>query len=128
MQQELVYEDVELHTHRPGRFFAVALQHAETACVQDSQAVLEVRELCLVYRRQIQTVVLEVRHAEKDEARERFRLQVSEDDLANVPADVDEMLCAEDMRVDEHKMVPVQCLHDSRIRTRQEVCHEILVE
>jgi hypothetical protein len=66
VEQELVGEHVELHPHRPGRFLAVALEHAQATGIHDADAILQVLELCFVQRRQVQAVVLQVRHTEKD--------------------------------------------------------------
>jgi hypothetical protein len=43
VQQELVYEDVQLHSQRPRGFLAVGLQHPETACVYDPHTILQIQ-------------------------------------------------------------------------------------
>jgi hypothetical protein len=40
VHQELVYEDMQLHTHHPRRLLAVVLQHTQTTRVYDAETVL----------------------------------------------------------------------------------------
>jgi hypothetical protein len=128
VDEELVREDVQLHAHGPRWLLAVALQHAEAAGVHDPQASLQLVELRFVQRRQVQAVVFQVRQAEEHESRERLRLEVSEDDLSDVPADVDEVLRREDVLVDEDKVLPRQRLQHLVVRARQEKGDHVLVE
>ena len=128
VEQQLMREHVELHAHRPRRLLAVALEHAQTADVHDSDAILQVLGLSFVHRWQVQAVELEVRHAEKYEPGESVRLQVPENDLANVPADVQEVVDLENVFVNLDKSIPLQCTQDVGVRTRKEVRYDILVE
>jgi hypothetical protein len=128
VEQELVGEHVELHPHRPGRFLTVALEHAQATGIHDADAILQVLELCFVQRWQVQAVVLQVRHAEKDLSREGVRLQVAKDDLADVPADVYEVVGLEDMLISQDKAVPLQGAQDVGARTRKEVRYDVPVE
>jgi hypothetical protein len=55
-------------------------------------------------------------------------VQVCHDDLSNVPADVHEVLRPEDVRVGQHKVLPLQGLQDVVLGGRQEKRYEVLVE
>ncbi len=59
VDEQLVREDVQLHSDAPRWLLTVLLQHAEAVCVQNTQAVLQVGEPRFGDGRECQPVVLQ---------------------------------------------------------------------